>query len=184
MTATTAPVPGAGLRKSGKVLLIIGIVLLVLSLAAGTIMSVIGFGTVADLEENGTTFTERTELTLEAGEEVQLYAHTEATRPTCRVWAPDTSPVTDGVGQSSTIGDWTSFDSFTATQAGTYTIACYSDQEVLAAAPVSIGGIFSAVGGILIGIFGGGLGLLLAVIGLILLLVGRNQATKAAAHAG
>lgn len=182
MTIHFGPAPGAGLRKSGKVLLFIGIILLLLGVAIGTILSVTGFGSVIDPQKDGTTFTGSTELSLDAGDVVQLYAHTDAVTPTCEVTGPDGSPAGGGTYQSSSINEWSSFDSIGATATGTYTVVCTPDQEVLAAPPVSIGGIFSAVGGILIGIFGGGLGLTLALVGLILLLVGRGQAAKMAAH--
>lgn len=69
---------------------------------------------------------------------------------------------------------WESFDGFTATADGTYTITCAGGTEVLAAPPVSVGGILAGVCGIFLGVGGGVLGVLLLVVGLILFFVGRG----------
>lgn len=172
--------PGAGLARAGKILSLIGGIVLVLAVAAGTILAVVGFSQVSGVVEDGTRFTGSTELDLEEGEQVQLYVHRNEVPPLCEVTDEDGNTPTGGRSQSSTVNDWESFDMFTAPTAGTYTIICTGETEVLAAAPLSIGGIFSAVGGILIGVFAGGFGLLILVVGVILLLIGRSQAKNAA----
>lgn len=170
--------PGSGLIRAGRILTIVGGIILVLGIAAGTILSVVGFSQVTGVVEDGTRFTGSTELTLETGQQVQLYVHRNDVAPLCEVTDENGDEPVGGPSQSSTINGWRSFDMFTATRAGTYTITCSDETEVLAAEPLSIGGIFSAVGGILIGVFVGGLGLLLLVVGVILLLIGRSQAKR------
>ncbi|GAB2539578.1 hypothetical protein [Brachybacterium huguangmaarense] len=174
--------PGAGLRRWGKILSILGGIILLLSVVIGVIMSVTGFGKALSVEEEGTVFTGSTSVTVEAGQEVQLYVHEGETPPSCTV-----EPAADITDSSMTYtvsnGDvsWVSFQGFTAAKAGTYTIDCAGDTEVLAGPPVSVGGILSAIGGIFLGILGGGLGALLLVLGLILYFVGRSKAKNAAA---
>jgi hypothetical protein len=173
------------MRKGGKILLVIGLIVLVVSVVAGVILAVVNIGgaakTVGELE----TFSGSTEYSAEAGEEFQLYYQTGNSIPMCEVVGADGSEPQPGGISTSTIGDgdesWTSFDSYKASSAQTYTITCDSDSdaELAVGPPLSVAGIFAGVGGILLAAFGGGFGFVLAVVGLILLLVGRSKAKAA-----
>lgn len=183
MASSTTAQPGAGLRRWGKILSILGGVILLLSLIVGVILAVTGLGGAVESAEEAVRFTDTTSITLEADEAVQLYRPVGETPPACAAAPADsvgpgpslTSAITvDGV-------KWESFDGFTATADGQYEITCDGTTEVLVTPPVSIGGIFAGIGGVLLGIFGGGLGLLLLILGLILFFVGRSQATTASA---
>lgn len=166
--------------KGPKILMILGGIILLLSIIIGTILTVIGVGSTAGsidgLEElpggSGT-------ITVEAGDQLQLYAPEGATGVTCTVMTPDGSEPGPGTNQSSTTTKngvtWVSFASFEATTAGDYDISCDSPQ-VAVGPPLSLGGIFGAIGGVLLGIGGGILGFLLLLAGLIWWLVTRKKA--------
>lgn len=175
--------PGAGMRKWGKILAIVGAIMLVVCVVVGVILAVTGIGRAAGTADKGTTFTGSTSVTLEAGQKVQLYAPDDAATPMCEVTPAD--KVGDAPVQSSEVTSggvtWESFDGFTATEAGSYQITCDGTTQVLAAPPVSIGGIFAGVGGILLGVLGGGLGLLMLIVGLVLFFIGRGKAKQAGA---
>lgn len=179
--ATTATAPGAGMRKWGKLLAILGAIVLLLSIVIGTVMAWTGFQGVMDTAEDATPFSGSTTLQLSAGDEIQLYALEGAASNDCDVTPGD--QVGPGPSQTSTISkdgqSWTSFDGFTATTDGEYIVACADSAEVLAAPPISVGGILGGVGGIFLGIGGGMLGALLLLIGIVLLLVGRGKAKQA-----
>lgn len=173
------PVPAKKPSRAPKILMIIGGIILVLSVIIGVVVSVLGFTTAlgGDFEEfsNGSgTFT------VEEGDVVQLYAQEGGPAPLCMLNSPDGNEPDPGTNQSSnrTVGGttWVSFDSFTATASGEYSIDC-AGTPVAVGPPVSIGGIFSAVGGIFVGIGGGFIGFVVLVIGLVLWLVGRNKQT-------
>lgn len=172
-----APAPARKPSKAPKVLIILGAVVLALSLLIGIVVAVIGFGGVASgaskyqiLESGSGTYT------AEADETVQLYAEEGVPAPECVIDGP---AVGEGTIQTSGFGnegrEWDSFYSFTAEQAGDYTIDC-GGTPVMVGPPVSIGGIFAGLGGILLAIGGGALGILLLVIGVIILLVRRSRA--------
>ena len=113
--------------------------------------------------------------TAEADETVQLYAEEGTPAPQCTIDGP---AVGEGTIQTSGFGnegrEWDSFDSFTAEEAGDYTIDC-GGTPVMVGPPVSIGGIFAGLGGILLAIGGGVLGFLLLMVGVIILLVRRGR---------
>lgn len=172
-----APAPAKKPSKAPKVLIILGAVILALSVVIGIVLAVIGFGGVAsgaaryEIYESGSGT-----YAAEADETVQLYAEEGTSAPQCTVDGPS---VGEGTSQTSTYGDgersWESFDSFTAEEAGDYTIDC-GGTPVMVGPPISIGGIFAGLGGILLAIGGGVLGFLLLVIGVIILLVRRSRA--------
>lgn len=178
MTTTTTQ-NGAGIRKAGKILTIIGGIILLLSIIAGVVLAVMGFGKLGSDQGRYQVLAGSGVVSLESGDQVQLYAPEGQAAPMCEVMspsgatpggAPSTSSSTTYEGQQ-----WQSFAGFTAEEEGDYAIACDSDQ-VLVGPPISIGGIFGGVGGILLGVLGGGFGLLLLLIGVILLVLGRNKA--------
>lgn len=184
--AATAAPAGSGMRRTGKIMSIIGGIILALSLIVGIILAVSGFGKVSSAMKDVTVFSGQTTVTVSADTAVQLYAKEGETAPRCTVTDPQKAEVAMATNQSSEISKdgtkWKSFDGFTANKAGAYTVSCDGDTEVMVGPPVSIGGILGGLGGILLGVLGGGLGLLLLVVGLILYFVGRSKA-KAAAHA-
>lgn len=175
-----APHGGAPARKPSKaptVLLIIGALILVLSVVAGVVLAVVGFGGVAsdaskyEIFESGSGT-----VTAAPGDTLQLYAEEGVPVPECTIDGP---AVGSGTIQTSGFGlegrEWSSFDSFTAEEAGTYDIQC-GDTPVMVGPPVSIGGIFAGLGGILLAVGGGALGLLLLAIGAILLILRKRRA--------
>ena len=96
---------------------------------------------------------------------MQLSAEEGTPAPQCTIDGPS---VGEGTIQTSGFGnegrEWVSFDSFTAEEAGDYTIDC-GGTPVMIGPPVSIGGIFG----------GGVLGFLLLMVGVIILLVRRGR---------
>lgn len=184
MTTASSKQPKSRLVTAGRVLTIVGTIIMVLSVAGGILLAVSGFGTVANIQDEGTEFSGQGQVTLEAGEQIQLYYRSSEVPPTCDVMGPGGTDPGPGVSQTSSVNDWSSFDSFSATTAGDYTITCSGTQQVLAAPPLSIGGIFSGTGGILLAVFGGGLGVLMLGVGIVLWIVGRNQAKNRPQQAG
>ncbi|AXK45899.1 hypothetical protein [Brachybacterium saurashtrense] len=180
----SAPPPGGGPHapatkpsKAPTVLLILGGAILALSVVIGIVVAVIGFGGVASGAAKFEVFASGSgTYTAEEGEVVQLYAEEGTPAPQCQVDGPSVNE--QGTMQSSTFGDgegqWASFDSFTAEEAGDYTIDC-GDTPVMVGPPVSLGGIFAGLGGIFLAIGGGALGLLLLAIGVVLLLLRRRR---------
>lgn len=171
-----SPAPTKKPSKAPKVLIILGAVIIGLSLVIGIVTAVIGFSQVAGgaekyqiLESGSGTYT------AEADETVQLYAEEGTPAPQCTIDGP---AVGEGTIQTSGFGnegrEWDSFDSFTAEEAGDYTIDC-GGTPVMIGPPVSIGGIFAGLGGIFLAIGGGVLGFLLLVVGVIILLVRRGR---------
>ena len=174
-----AAAPAKKPSKAPRILLIVGGVILALSVIIGVVVAVIGFrGVAADAAQMEIVSGTGT-LTAEAGDSYQLYVEQGMPAPMCVVDGPTPEAVGEGVSQSSTVTfqgtAWESFDSFTATEAGEYSVIC--DGTVAVGRPVSIGGIFTGIGGIFLAIAGGGLGLLLILIGVILLIV-RRSATR------
>jgi hypothetical protein len=172
-----APAPAKKPSKAPKVLIILGAVVLALSLVIGIVVAVIGFGGVASGASKFEVFESGSgTYTAEADETVQLFAEEGVPAPECMIDGP---AVGEGTIQTSSYGDgerqWESFRSFTAEQAGDYTIDC-GGTPVMVGPPISIGGIFAGLGGIFLAIGGGLLGILLLVIGVIILLVRRSRA--------
>lgn len=162
--------------KAPKILIILGAVLLALSLIIGVVLAVIGIGGVVGGTQDLEVFDSGSgTITAEEGESLQIFAEEGAPAPSCTVDGPS---VGEGTSQSSTIGiggrSWVSVDSFTAEQAGDYTVTC-GDSPIAVGPPVSIGGIFAGVGGILLAVFGGALGFLLLLIGVILVIVRKKR---------
>ena len=171
------PAPVKKTSKAPKILIILGAVILALSVIVGVVLAFIGIGGVAgnlsELEEfSGGSGT----ITAEAGDSLQIYAEEGAPAPECAVDGPS---VGEGTFQNSSISDgetsWVSVDSFTAEEAGEYTIEC-SDGPIAVGPPVSIGGIFAGIGGVLLAIVGGTLGFVLLALGVILLIVRKRRA--------
>lgn len=166
--------------KAPAILMIIGGIILAISLIIGTVITVVGLratiGGVGDIQ----VFSEGSgSITADEGDVIQLYAETDTAPPVCEVHAPGPDSVGQGTSQSSSTTlegrSWSSFDSFTANDAGSYEIDC-GGTPVAVGPPVSIGGIFGTVGGILLGIGGGFIGFVLLLIGLILWFLGRRRA--------
>ncbi|MFC7464371.1 hypothetical protein [Brachybacterium sp. GCM10030252] len=175
------PGSGSGRKKFGRVpniLVIVGAIILVLSIALGITLTVLGItrtaGGLGDIEvfDSGSG-----SVTAEAGDDIQFYAEEGTQIPTCEVMGPSPEAIGEGTHQTSSTTKggrtWASFDSITANEAGEYSFDC-GGTPVAVGPPVSIGGIFGAVGGVLLGLGGGFLGFVLVVIGVILLIIRRR----------
>lgn len=171
------PAPAPKQSKAPKILIILGASILALSVIAGIVLTVVGIGgaigTGDDLEEfpAGTGI-----VAAEQGDSLQIYVQEGTPAPICAVTGPS---VGAGTSQSSTISvgstTWVSVDSFTADEAGEYSIDC-GGPMIAVGPPVSILGIFAGVGGILLGLGGGFLGFVLLAVGILLLVLRRRKA--------
>ncbi|UQN31471.1 hypothetical protein [Brachybacterium kimchii] len=182
--APNGKVPGKGMKRAGLIMLIVGLVLCLVGIVVFVVAIVKVVGVASDVSDNSTVFNGEATVQLEAGKDMQAYAHEGETAPSCTIIGADgTAPATDTTDQKSKVtaagADWESFGSFTAKSTQKYTITCDSPTEVMVAPPVSVGGILGGVGGIVGGIFVAGLGFLLLVVGVILFFVGRSKANKA-----
>lgn len=181
----TMPPPadaGRGMRKAGKIVGIVGGIILVLSVVGGIILGVVGIGGTVSEVSDGEVISGTGQVSLQTDDERQLYKHQGDPTPSCTIRAPSGGEPGPGPSHSSSItsnsDSWTSFRGFTAEEAGDYTVTC--DGEVLVAPPLSISGILTGVGGILLAVFGGLGGLALVIGGLILYLVGRSRRQRPA----
>lgn len=168
---------GGGVRRAGKALLLVGVVVLLVTVVAGVALVGIGRGLERDPEERGTHLTGNGELTLTAGATVVMYRDADAETPSCVVTGPD-GPL-NIFPNASTVrdGGWTAFAQVAPRQTGTYTVRCDPEQPVLVADmdPDHYDGLFVFLGGYLVGFVGGVSGLLLAIVGLVMLLAGRRH---------
>ena len=166
------------MKRIGAILSIVGGAVLVLSIVAAVIMAVSGIGGAVSEAQNGTRIDGTGSVELEADEDMQVYIRQGAGAPMCNISGPAGASIEEGTPQESTFSrdgtTWTSYTSFTVSEAGSYDMAC-SGGEVIVGPPVSVGGIMTGVGGIMIGVFGGGLGFILLVVGLVLFFVGRSR---------
>lgn len=171
------------MRRAGLVLSIIGAVILLVSVIGGVALALAGFGTVRDQADSAVPIIGSGQVTVEEGDRIQLYAPEDQMAPACTVMTEANAPATAGITQSSSFSSggetWESFYEFQATSSGVYTVECDSDSPVVAAPPVSLGGIFGGLGGIALGVLGGGFGLLMLILGLILFFVGRSRMNRA-----
>ncbi|MDS1115795.1 hypothetical protein RD149_18770 [Gordonia westfalica] len=167
-----------GMRLWGKILTVVGIVILVASVAIGVVLAVSGIGQVVDQAEQAFVVDPRAEHRYDAGDTFALFRpdNTAAT-PSCEITGPAAlergSDVTAEFPYDGT--QVQSFESFEVVEAGTYSFVC-SDRVVVAS--IDIGGIFSGVGGVLLAVFGGGFGGVLMLIGIVLwVIAGRKPRT-------
>ncbi|UPW10580.1 hypothetical protein M1C59_07035 [Gordonia terrae] len=168
----------AGMRRWGKILTLVGVVILVLSVAVGVILAVAGIGNVVDQADKAFQVDPTAEQYYDAGDEFQLFSTSASNGvPACEITgpaalAPGTNTTTEFTFDGSGVE---SFDSFQVVESGTYSFRCDSPAVV---ASLDASGIFSGVGGVLLAVFGGGLGGLLALVGIVLWIVaGRKPAT-------
>lgn len=171
--------PAATRSKAPVVLIVVGVVILLLSVIIGVVMAFMGLGdAMSTIDEMDVLEGGSGTITAESGEVLQLYVEAGAMAPACHVVGPSPDSVGEGTFQTSSVSTgqaaWESFDSFTAEDAGEYTIDC-AGTTVGVAPPVSIGSIFSGVIGILLAIGGGMLGFLLLAIGVLLLILRRRR---------
>lgn len=157
--------------SAGRILIVTGIVIALLSVLLGAVLAVLGFRDLfGGLAQNEVLPGGQGVITLEAGEQRSLYTQEGTPAPECTVLDPTGSEPAEGGIRSSTVtvdgASWVSFENFRATSAGEYEISCST--TVLVGPPVSIGGIFAGVGGIVAAGTGGGLGVLLIIIGAVL----------------
>lgn len=167
--------------RAPKILIILGSIILALAVIIGAVIAIIGIrataGGIGDIEvlDSGSG-----SVTAEKGDVLQLYAEAGTDVPVCEILSPSGEAPDEGTIQtSSTTIDgrqWDSFDSFTANEAGEYTVDC-AGTPVAVGPPVSLGGVFGAIGGILLAVGGGFLGLVLLAIGVILLIVRKRRVT-------
>lgn len=175
--AGVTPLPPKKPSKAPKILIILGSAILALSLIVGIVLAVIGLGGAFSTADELEVFDSGSgTITAEAGESLQVYGAEGASYPLCEIDGPSAGP---GTIQTSTITsggtDWYSVESFTAEEAGDYTITC-DEGPVAVGPPVSMGAIFAGVGGIFLAIGGGALGLLLLAIGVVLVIIRKRSA--------
>lgn len=165
----------AGMRRWGKILTLLGVLILVLSVTVGVVMAIAGIGNVADkaFEVNPTA-----EQYYDAGDEFQLFSSSSTNGvPACEITGPaalasGTSSTTEFTFDGSGVE---SFDSFEVVESGTYSFQCDSPAVV---ASIDASGILSGVGGVLLAVVGGGFGGLLALVGIVLwIIAGRKPKT-------
>lgn len=178
--------PGRTMRRSGIVLAALGLLGLVFAAVAGYV----GMSSVSTVVATGrgeVVISGTGAVSLDAGEDRQLYRNQGMLTPECFVTDPNGEPAVPGVAQSSSITSggrqWQSFDSFRAGPEGEYQIAC-QDGEVLVAPPLSISGIFMGIGGMLLSVFAGLIGAALLASGLILFFIGRFKLRQGAPPPG
>ena len=177
------------MTRVGKVLTWFGAAIIVISLAAGIPLAVVGFSKATETADRAYAINGPTTRHHEAGEKVVLY--TPGTKDSA---VEDDLPVCTVAGlgvaeqQSSRSGSFTfnnrtvtSFATYAINQTGDYTITC-NTSYVVAAPEVSVSGILTGVGGVLLGAFGGGIGLLLLIVGIVFRVVGRRQVPPSAAQ--
>ncbi|MFC0674035.1 hypothetical protein [Brachybacterium hainanense] len=170
------PPPGPAPRQkrspAGKILIIIGAVILLGALVTGGILAFAGIGGVVK-DASGSTVIDSGQGSVEltAGDVRTLYYDSSQGSPICTITGPDGAEPANGGFQSSTITvngtEWRSLENFEVTASGEHEISC-DGGPVMVAPPVSIGGIFAGVGGILLAVLGGGLGVLVLVVGIVL----------------
>ena len=165
----------AGMRRWGKILTLLGVLILVLSVTVGVVMAIAGIGNVADkaFEVNPTA-----EQYYDAGDEFQLFSSSSTNGvPACEITGPaalasGTNSTTEFTFDGSGVE---SFDSFEVVESGTYSFQCDSPAVV---ASIDASGILSGVGGVLLAVVGGGFGGLLALVGIVLwIIAGREPKT-------
>lgn len=165
----------------GKALTWFGAAILVVSLAIGIPLAVIGFAKVTDLTSQAYAVNGSATKHYWARETIVLYAPgtqnagVEDALPTCTVSGPGAQQQRSSSTGSFTFDNRTvrSFAEYYLTQPGDYTITCDTDY-VVAGPKISVGGILSGVGGVLVAVFGGGIGAVLLVVGVILWCLGRR----------
>lgn len=169
------------MAKVGKWFTILGLVIMLGSVAVGVFFAATGFGKVADMADNAFVVEDSVTRQFDAGDEIYLFGQSTGTnyeRPNCQITGPaPTKDVTSNIETTFTY-DGRSVKSYQGvgfTKTGSYTIAC--DGYTVATPELSAAGIFQSVGGILLAVFGGGAGLLFAVIGGILWIVGASRKT-------
>ena len=165
-----------GMAKAGKVLMILGVVILLLSLIVGGILAYRGgSGVVETMDDLQTINNGQATISAEEGDVLLLLKReSAATAPSCQVTGPDGQDVPlETPTTSTTINEWKSFAAFTPSTSGDHSITC--DAEAAVSPPLSVSGIFGAVGGVLLLIGGSLLGLFLLGLGLLLWLLGRRR---------
>lgn len=182
--APRAPKPsdGSGMRKAGKVLLIISAVLAVIT-AVCTVLSCNWMKEITALVDNGVEVRGGTAtVTMSRGDRKAIWVPKEASGR-CDVTGPDGEPLTLGGTGSVTVtanhDEYHRMGTFTAAKAGQHTLTCSGNPDgVLIGEDFDSGsivrGAFALMGAIGAGVLGGGLFLL----GLILWLVGRSQRAR------
>lgn len=170
------------MAKVGKWFTILGLVIMLASVAVGVFFAATGFGQVKGLAEDAFVIDDG-EMTkrFDAGDEIYLFGQTvgnESERPNCRFDGPaptrtikshyDTTFTYEGKSV-------TSYQGVGFTKSGTYTITC--DSYTVATSDLSVTGIFQGVGGVLLAVFGGGAGLVLVIVGGVLWIVGASRKT-------
>ena len=169
----------SGMRRAGKWMTWIGVIILVGCVAAGVVLAVFGFGKVASQTDNVFEINTTATRSFSAGDSLQLFAGEDASRrPNCRFDGP--APVQSGPDVTSTIHhDGQSIETFrtvTIPVDGSYTITC--DEQTFAAPALTGRQVFAAAAGLLIAILGGGFGFLLTIIGIVLWVVGARSARR------
>lgn len=200
---TYQPLPvkdGRRLRIVGRVLTVLGAIVLLLAGVGGGVTAYGGLKASAAPLLHQTHVDPRAEVTLAAGDEYQLF-YPAGTTPddgatttvsSARGWTPTECTVTDPNGEAVDLADststtvaadptsWQSFASWTARDAGRYTISC--DHDGLMAAPAFTSkNIVTGVVGVLVAVLGGIAGLVLLVAGIVCWAIGARRERERAA---
>lgn len=170
------------MAKVGKWFTILGLVIMLASVAVGVFFAATGFGKVSDMADNAFVIdTGEVTKRFDAGDEIYLFGHTSGTevqRPNCRFDGPaPTKSITSNYDTTFTYDGNTvkSYQGVRFTRSGTYTITC--DSYTVATPDLTATGILQGVGGVLLATFGGGAGLLLTILGGILWIIGASRRT-------
>ncbi|MDL9937941.1 hypothetical protein QSJ18_14400 [Gordonia sp. ABSL1-1] len=166
------------LRNAGKWMTWIGVTLLVVCVAVGATLAIIGFSKIAGQVDELFPVDPTARHVVAAGDSLQMFTFDDAARdPHCSYRGP--GQVMAGPNVETSFGyhgrQLRTFDVVRFPVAGTYTIVC--DGPAFAAPALKSGQILMGVVGLLLAIFGGGFGMLLIVVGLLMWLVfGRRTA--------
>lgn len=187
--AQPGPRKGAGMKKAGGWMSIIGAVILVLSVVGGVIMGVIGGKALASLGSQIQQMQATQTVTLHEGEIRLLLQQGSGSQPTCELQALPGSAgqaeLTSTSAEYSNLSvpvsgtEYSAFSQITVSQTGEFRLSCQSTapSQVLMTQDISglVGSTLLLGGGVLLGFLSGGLGFLMLIIGLILFLVGRSK---------
>lgn len=176
------------MTKAGKALVALGALIALITVVAGVLLAVSGFGKLntATDELKPIRMTQPSMFTVAPGDELVLYltGSGAVVQPTCQV-VDGPAPAEPGPAQNANTqltintNTYKPFDSFRFPQAGTYGIVC-DGPGVVAGPPLALGGIFSGIGGALLAVFGGMGGGVILVIGIVLWVLGSKRSAAAA----
>jgi len=173
------------MKRWGAVLFVVGVLLLVVGLAAAVWGGVRAFSSVTSAVESASSMPGGTgTITLERGEQATVYQETSSVDPTaaCQVTGPGGERLrltrSTELSGSTGEGNYANVGSFEAPRSGTYTVTCAGGETLLGPSLD-----FTAIGGgtlgVVLGLVGAGLGFVLVIVGAVLWFVGRSRGNTA-----